>query len=49
MSCYDALDECSGWIYAGLVDDCNNDIAFCGSSVGCVNDYYDCMRFAAGG
>ena len=49
MSCYEALDECGGWVYAGLVDDCNNDIAFCGSSVGCVNDYYACMRFAAGG
>lgn len=49
MSCYDALDTCGGWITAGLVDDCNTDILSCGSSAGCSDDYYDCMRYAAGG
>lgn len=49
IDCYDTLEACGGWIYAGIVDDCTTDIAFCGSSEGCANDYYDCMRFAAGG
>jgi len=49
LSCYDALQQCGGWMNTALVDDCNNDAYFCGQSAGCSEDFYDCMVYAAGG
>lgn len=53
--CFDALDTCGGgWVNALLVDDCQTDATACAAAGSveaqraCQNDYFDCMRYAAG-
>lgn len=48
LGCFETLDTCGGWVSAGIVGDCFTDVNACGNSEGCMNDYYDCMRYAAG-
>ena len=55
IQCFDALDTCGGgWVNALLVDDCQTDAAACAAADSvearraCANDYFDCMRYAAG-
>jgi len=55
IQCFDALDTCGGgWVNALLVDDCQTDASACAAADSvearraCENDYFDCMRYAAG-
>ncbi len=47
--CFETLETCGGWISVGLVNDCFTDANACGDADSCSTDFYDCMRYAAGG